>query len=139
MLMLLLTTVVTCGAAALSAACALTAFRRSRRALVLAERLAEAREELCELSRDLDAATERTNELARRVAWLEARRSAGLAPAAPAAAEGERARPSKPHITERRHRVLMLARRGQNPDIIAATLNMTRGEVELIIGMSRAA
>jgi hypothetical protein len=42
-------------------------------------------------------------------------------------------------MTERRHRVLSLARRGYDVNTIATMLNELPGEVELIIGLSKAA
>lgn len=53
------------------------------------------------------------------------------APAATAAAAG-----SRQSVTERRHRVLTLARRGMDIKAIAQTLGMPHGEVALIIRMS---
>jgi hypothetical protein len=91
-----------------------------------------------DLSRDLDAATERANEQGCRLAWLEAQRRAPAA--SPVAPAGDRfASPNaKTLVTERRHRVLSLARRGVDSGSISTTLNLPRGEVELIIGLSRA-
>lgn len=42
----------------------------------------------------------------------------------------------RPSVTERRHRVLTLARRGMDVKAIAQTLGMPHGEVALIIRMS---
>jgi DNA-binding NarL/FixJ family response regulator len=79
-----------------------------------------------------------TADYARRIAWLESRvRSNKPAPkedreeAAFVAAE--------PSLTERRHRVISLARRGYDVNTIASMLNEMPGEVELIIGLSKAA
>jgi DNA-binding NarL/FixJ family response regulator len=46
---------------------------------------------------------------------------------------------AKPSLTERRYRVLKLARRGLDARAIASMLNVPHGEVELIIGLSRVA
>jgi hypothetical protein len=39
-------------------------------------------------------------------------------------------------MTERRHRVMMLARRGMDTEMIAETLGVPKGEIELIISLS---
>lgn len=93
-----------------------------------------------DLSRDLDAATERANEQARRLSRLEVRFRTGEAPLAQSNTEDVPApAPAKPTMTERRHHVLSLAKRGLDTNAISSTLNLPRGEVELIIGLSRAA
>ena len=80
------------------------------------------------------------NEQARRIAWLESRvRGPVTAPAEEPVAEPSADVPAKPSITERRHRVLRLAQRGQDAKQIAATLGMNYGEVELMIGLHTAA
>lgn len=45
----------------------------------------------------------------------------------------------KLNITERRHRVVTLAARGQDAQTIAATIGMLPGEVELILNLDQAA
>jgi hypothetical protein len=47
--------------------------------------------------------------------------------------------PARLSITERRHRVLTLAKRGLEAEQIAATLGVPHGEVELIISLNTAA
>ena len=47
--------------------------------------------------------------------------------------------PAKLSMTERRHRVIALASRGQNAEAIATTLGIMPGEVELIIRLNQAA
>ena len=47
--------------------------------------------------------------------------------------------PARLSITERRHRVLTLAKRGLEAEQIAATLGVPHGEVELIISLNAAA
>ena len=130
-------------AALLCAACfalLLKARREARDNSALAARL-EA--DLEELSRDFDTMTKRATEQGRRLAWLEARlrTRAGVEPAPPAQQieSAPAAAAAKPNITERRHRVLSLARRGQDARSIAATLNMPHGEVELMLSLSHAA
>lgn len=96
--------------------------------------------ELNDLSRDLDAASRRSNEYARRIAWLESRFGLGtLQEVEPAPAAAEQPAPAKPSMTERRHRVLSLARRGLDARAIASTLGVPHGEVDLIIGLSNVA
>jgi hypothetical protein len=93
---------------------------------------------LAEYSRDLDTLSRKAGEQGRRIAWLETRARTGRheQPAAPEMVTG--ANP-KPNITERRHRVLSLARRGQDAHTIAQTLGMPHGEVELMINLLKAA
>ncbi|WP_352430663.1 hypothetical protein [Pyrinomonas sp.] len=97
----------------------------------------------------------RTEELLSSIADLEgqltalrrATESATRTPAArrPIASDADRQQsPSegatiKPSLTERRYRVLRLARRGLDARAISSMLNIPHGEVELIIGLSRAA
>lgn len=137
------TTIVATAVVALSFACALWAYRQRGETKRLRERAETVERDLQDFNRDLDTMTRRANDQARRIAWLESRvRSGRVLSAVPAAEDAERAEPSttkRPTITERRHRVLTLSRRGQNPPAIADTLNMTLGEVELIIGMSKVA
>ncbi len=81
----------------------------------------------------------RSTDQARRIAWLEARirkpekikkdilsQEVLITP-----------KPSETNITERRHRVLTLAARGQDAETIASTLGMLTGEVELIMRIGR--
>lgn len=94
--------------------------------------------ELLEMSR------QKVNDQARRVAWLETRiRQPKLAKKDVIEEQEveiieEKSVVNKANITERRHRVLTLASRGQSPEIIASTLGMMPGEVELIINLNRA-
>lgn len=99
--------------------------------------------EVEQLSRDLDKAAQRANESARRLAWLESRRGG----AAVAASEAETLAAEttsepvneKTSMTERRHRVLSLARRGLDAKDISSTLGVPHGEVDLIIELSKVA
>jgi hypothetical protein len=94
-------------------------------------------EEIASLSRDLDTASRQSGEHVRRIAWLEARARSTQAPAPTPQVETI----AKPRvtITERRHRVMSLARRGQDIDTIAQILGMNHGEVELMLNLSKAA
>lgn len=92
---------------------------------------------LSEFSRDLDTLSRKTGEQSRRIAWLETRARTGHEQ--PVAVEMASGANSKPNITERRHRVRSLARRGQDALTIAQTLGMPYGEVELMINLLKAA
>lgn len=88
---------------------------------------------------DLDRDDLRTMDHARRIAWLETRVRK------PEKLKSE----DSPHnvfaqkksaalnMTERRHRVLTLAKRGQDAPTIASSLGMLIGEVELIMNLGR--
>ena len=100
-----------------------------------------------DLSRDLDAATLRANDLSRRIAWLESRAPSRYARPTKATAgrmsDDLNGQPqpvvARAGITERRHRVMRLATRGEDVTTIAGTLGMPRGEVELIINLNTVA
>jgi hypothetical protein len=125
-------------AAAAVAVCAmLVVTARARRDARAAAGLARELEEGLEsMRRSLEAAEQRAEDHARRVAWLESKLRQE---AAPAAAAPPMSATGKLNITERRHRVLSLARKGQDAETIAQMLGMPHGEVELIIGLSRVA
>ena len=93
-------------------------------------------EEIESLSRDLDTASRQAGEHVRRIAWLEAR-ARSTQPTPKLTVET----PTQPRvtITERRHRVMSLARRGQDINTIAHILGMNHGEVELMINLGKAA
>lgn len=128
------------GSSLLAIVCALltrSARAEAHRAATVAasakEALADQSRRAAELSRAIDDQT-------RRLAWLESRMKGGMAGARPAPVpEPVSETPAKPTMTERRHRVLALAQRGQDAETIATMLNMPRGEVELIIDLNRAA
>jgi hypothetical protein len=90
-----------------------------------------------EFSRDLDTLSRKAGEQGRRIAWLETRVRSGREQ--PVAAEMVNFSNAKPNMTERRHRVRSLARRGQDAQTIAQTLGMPYGEVELMINLLKAA
>jgi DNA-binding NarL/FixJ family response regulator len=96
-------------------------------------------QEMAAISGDLDTVSQKAGEYARRVAWLETRVRHTQVEPKPAAEPVAATTNAKPTITERRHRVLTLARRGQDPQTIARTLGMPHGEVELMINLGRAA
>lgn len=95
-------------------------------------------EEITALSTDLDTVSRKSGEHARRVAWLETKVRPAREEKQPAV-EAVAVTNQKPTITERRHRVFLLAKRGQDPQTIARTLGMPHGEVELMINLGRAA
>ena len=76
-------------------------------------------------------------EQAGRVAWLEARvrpvKAVGTARAVIPS------QPQRESMTERRHRVLALARRGMEPELIAEKLGLPHGEIELILSLNAVA
>jgi DNA-binding NarL/FixJ family response regulator len=126
------TAVVGCGLLALVAWRArLLAAKSSAQAAALDERLITA-------ERKLENAAQQVSEQARRIAWLELRVRRGEA-AGDAPTEAKPTGEARPSITEQRHRVLTLARRGMAAEMIAETLNVPYGEVELIIALSMAA
>lgn len=98
--------------------------------------------ELSQLSKDLDMASHRTNDYSRRVAWLESRASFGNIANQIESEQDinhETFLTARPSITERRHRVLSLARRGLDTPAISNTLGVPHGEVDLIINLNSVA
>lgn len=95
---------------------------------------------------DIETLSKKDVEQAGKIAWLESRVRSGAS-----AVVGEREMSfeeslsaasssiGKLSLTERRHRVLSLARRGLDTGSIATMLGTPHGEVELIIGLNRAA
>lgn len=123
------------------AGCAVLAvmMRRARRAAAKSESFASGiAERLALVERKLEAAAQYSAEQSRRLAWLESRVRQGRVVGVPAAGSNP-ADASRPSMTERRHRVLSLARRGVDVESIAETLGVPYGEVELIISLSAAA
>ena len=136
--------------AALAAVRVALGLRRRLRDVVAV--LTQQETDITDLGRDLDAATLRANDLARRLAWLESRaRPAARGTHSEGLVDAARPRPEAPDtragaardwlapegMTERRHRILTLARRGMRGTAIAETLGMPHGEVELIINLGR--
>jgi len=96
-------------------------------------------EELADLSRDLDTASRQSADWGRKIAWLESRVRGGHQEARVTETAATATTNGKLNITERRHRVLSLARRGQDAQTISRTLGMPHGEVELMINLGHAA
>lgn len=90
-------------------------------------------------SRDLlEESKIRTSEQARRIAWLEARiRKPEKVKKDILDQQVLTPKPLETNMTERRHRVLSLASRGQDAETIASTLGLLKGEVELIMTIGR--
>lgn len=117
----------------------MVAIRKSRRLARAGNALeGDFENSLAEFSRDLDTLSRRAGEQSRKIAWLETRARTGRTEQ-PVVAEMVTGTNPKPNITERRHRVLSLARRGQDAQTIARTLGMADGEVELMINLVKAA
>ncbi len=79
----------------------------------------------------LQRALEQSAEQTRRLAWLELHLHQQGPPRS--------SKSGGSHVTsmtERRHRVLALARRGMNAELIAETLSVPKGEVELIVSLN---
>ena len=106
--------------------------------------------ELTSVKQQLSRVSQFSAEQTRRIAWLEnnrqesARRAQPVEAVAPAASSFTvpqvLAQPTaRLSVTERRHRVLSLARRGLDVGLIATSLGLPHGEVELIIELNKAA
>lgn len=104
---------------------------------LVGQRLDDLEANAAALKKSRDTDLQRVSEQARRIAWLESR----VRQPKPVEEEELTAVPSefafKSIITERRHRVLTLAARGQSTEEIASTLGMMPGEVQLIVSLSR--
>lgn len=123
------------------AVCLALVFRLRSEARNMLAVLVQMEAQTADLSRDLDVATQRSTDLARRVAWLESRQRPAAETVVEQIAhvgEGLQAQ-NRLNMTERRHRILTLARRGLDAQAVSSTLGLPYGEVELIIGLSRAA
>lgn len=101
--------------------------------------------ELADSRQKLETSTKRVSDQSRRVAWLETRVRQPQ-PRAAAAIKEEVVSSApvltvqpKMSMTERRHQIITLAKRGQDAHKIASTLGMLPGEVELIINLNRVA
>jgi DNA-binding NarL/FixJ family response regulator len=86
-----------------------------------------------------DMSTQRINEQSRRIAWLETRVRQPKLSRDEVVDDSGTIEPVKASMTERRHRIINLASRGQNAESIASKLGMLTGEVELILNLNRAA
>lgn len=93
-------------------------------------------ERIAGANQDLKTTAKRIDEYARRIAWVETRIRPGTPPPEPTVDESLAAA-AKPSLTERRHRVLSLARKGIDVNTIATMLGSPHGEIELIIGLNK--
>ena len=125
--------VLACVLSLITTLAALVRIRRMHNTTVAFEQAAN--KELDVLSNDVDRLSRQVGEYGRRITSLESRSLSQT----PQTDEAPALLNSKPTITERRHRVLSLARRGQDAQAIAQTLGMPHGEVELMINLGRAA
>jgi DNA-binding NarL/FixJ family response regulator len=118
--------------------CGLFTWRIRRQAAQSAELASTLAERLAAAEKKLEKATQQIAEQERRLNWIELRARPNRA-ASESAEDNKSARKGRPSMTERRHRVLSLARRGVDAEQIAETLGMPYGEVELIISLNSAA
>lgn len=79
----------------------------------------------------------RISDQTRRIAWLETRVRQPKTAGEEIINDLPNNEPQKLTMTERRHRVVKLASRGQSAETIAATLGMLTGEVELIMNLNQ--
>jgi len=118
-----------------------TAFKKSRDCRGLLEFLAQRIEDLEQtvaVVKDLnETGAQRISEQARRIAWLETRVRQPKLSEEDGSDDAQNEISTKSIITERRHRVLTLAARGQSIEEIAETLGMMHGEIQLIISLNR--
>lgn len=120
---------------------AFSMFKRSRdhrELLEFVEKQVEDLESLAAKNKEtLESNAQRISEQARRIAWLETRVRQPKAVTEQTIETPVASEPQKLTMTERRHRVSMLAGRGHSAESIASTLGMLQGEVELIINLSQ--
>jgi hypothetical protein len=107
---------------------------------VLIDHIEEIEAELAENKDLLEDGKIRAKDQSRRIAWLESRirkpekvKNDILSQEVLTTNNSAK----QPNMTERRHRVLTLASRGQDADMISTNLGMLKGEVELIISLGR--
>ena len=112
--------------------------RKSRRLVLAAEeRIDELQHSLKRTKETIETNSQHTAEMSRRIVWLETRIRQPKLLAEEVIDDSTEA--PKLNITERRHRVVTLAARGQNAEAIATTIGMMPGEVELILSLDQAA
>jgi DNA-binding NarL/FixJ family response regulator len=136
---LILLALICASAAAVCCGLMIAADRRARRSAFRTRSAAAAAEKrLAAAEKKLKMIAAQSSNQARRIAWLELRLRREKPESQPQAADEpvEAEDPSQTSMTERRHRVLSLARRGMNSELIAETLGVPHGEVELIISLN---
>ncbi len=88
---------------------------------------------------DMEGLNKKDVEQAGKITWLESRVRTGTAKEESFESSLNTSNtPAKLSLTERRHRILSLARRGLDTNTISTMLGTPHGEVELVIGLSRA-
>jgi hypothetical protein len=113
--------------------------RTQRGLLEFAEnQIVELQDTVAKTRESLEISTQRTSEHSRRVAWLETRLRQPKLLSDEVIDDSAQIETPKLNMTERRHRVIALASRGQHTDAIATTLGMLPGEVELILSLNKA-
>ena len=132
---------IACAASGMALACgsvclvlALRARRASGNLLALA---VEMEGQLGAFKQELETLAQRGAEQRQRLALLESRSRVRRPESEPAASLPVFEGSAKPTVTEKRYRVLTLARRGLDVSTICETLSLPHGEVALIIGLSR--
>ena len=112
---------------------------RNQRGLIefIGKQVEDMQEILAKNKELLETNAARVAEQSRRLAWLETRIRQPKPAVEETIVEHISDEPPKLNMTERRHRVITLASRGQNIEKIAATLGMLPGEVELIINLNQ--
>ena len=103
---------------------------------IYSQQIEDLESSLTESTELFENGTERSNDQARRIAWLEMRVKKPKS-ANEELVDEKGIRHSKLNITERRHRILKLASHGQDAQTIASALKMMPGEVELILNLNR--
>lgn len=123
-----------------------TAYRRRQKTNELRNLLEFAQNQIDQLQDALlrdreasDAALQRASDQARRVAWLETRVRKPRSNNEDVLDDSIITERPKLSMTERRHRVIALNRRGNNIESIAESLGLFKGEVELILSLDQAA
>jgi DNA-binding NarL/FixJ family response regulator len=96
-------------------------------------------ESMANIRESSDQNSRRLSEQSRHIAWLETRIRQPKMLNDDILNDQSIHETPKATMTERRHRVITLASRGQNAEMIAAALGMLQGEVELIMSLNRAA
>ncbi|MFY9227579.1 MAG: hypothetical protein WAQ98_33210 [Blastocatellia bacterium] len=110
---------------------------RSEKKSVLSQ-IADLEIKLNRFHQDIEALTKKDIEQAGKITWLESRvRSGNIAKEENFQDKDSCVLPGKLSLTERRHRILSLARRGLDTNTISTMLGTPHGEVELVIGLNR--
>lgn len=120
-----------------SLVCLIKQRKSRRRVIVCEEQIEELQATLKRTKETIDTNADHVSEMSRRLVWLETRIRQPKLVAEEVIDDSTEA--PKLNITERRHRVVTLAARGQSAEAIATTIGMMPGEVELILNLDQAA